>query len=63
MSKAISSAEVNIKTANVRTLSDKRAWNMFEVMVSSAEALGTVMNNLNKVRGVVKVTRVRERRH
>ena len=61
MSKAISTAEVNIKTANVRTLSDKRALNMFEVMISSAEALDTVMNNLNKVRGVVKVIRVRER--
>ncbi len=61
MSKAISSVKVNIKTANVQTLSDKRALNMFEVMVSSAEDLGRVMDNLKKVRGVVKVIRVRER--
>ena len=61
MSKAISSAEVNIKTANVRTLSDQRALNMFEIMVGSVEDLTTVMDNLNKIRGVVKVIRVRER--
>ena len=61
MSKAISSVEVNIKSANVRTLSDKRALNLFEVMVRSAEDLKQVVNNLGKVRGVVKVSRVRER--
>ncbi len=61
MSKAISSVEVNIKSANVRTLSDNRALNLFEVMVRSAEDLKRVVNNLGRVRGVVKVSRVRER--
>ena len=61
MSKAISSVDINIKTANVRTLSDRRALNLFEIMVSSAEDLNKVMQNLNKIRGVVKVIRVRER--
>ena len=61
MSKAISSVEVNIKSANVRTLSDNRALNLFEVMVGSATDLKRVVNNLGKVRGVVKVSRVRER--
>ena len=61
MSKATSSVEVNIKSANVRTLSDNRALNLFEVMVSSAQDLKRVVNNLGRVRGVVKVSRVRER--
>ncbi len=61
MSKAISSVEVNIKSANVRTLSDNRALNLFEVMVGSATDLKRVVNNLGKIRGVVKVSRVRER--
>ena len=61
MSKAISSVEVNIKSANVRTLSDNRALNLFEIMVSSAQDFKRVVNNLGKVRGVVKVSRVRER--
>ena len=60
MSKAISSVEVNIKSANVRTLSDNRALNLFEVMVGSATDLKRVVNNLGKIRGVVKVSRVRE---
>ncbi len=58
MSKAISAAGINITSADVRTLSDKRALNVFEVMVASAEDLQRVMRNLGRVRGVVKVTRV-----
>ena len=61
MSKAISSVEVNIKSANVRTLSDNRALNLFEIMVSSAQDFKRVVNNLGRIRGVVKVSRVRER--
>jgi GTP pyrophosphokinase len=58
MSKAISAAGINITSADVRTLSDKRALNVFEVMVASAEDLQRVMRNLGRVRGVVKVARV-----
>jgi guanosine-3',5'-bis(diphosphate) 3'-pyrophosphohydrolase len=58
MSKAISAASINIASADVRTLSDKRALNVFEVMVASAEDLQRVMRNLGRVRGVVKVARV-----
>ncbi len=58
MSKAISAAGINITSADVRTLSDKRALNVFEVVVASAEDLQRVMRNLGRVRGVVKVARV-----
>lgn len=58
MSKAISAENVNINSADVRTLSDKRALNVFEVMVTNADALERVMRNLGRVRGVVKVARV-----
>lgn len=59
MSKAISTAGINIANADVRTLADKRALNVFEVMVASADDLHRVMRNLGRVRGVVKVERVR----
>lgn len=58
MSKAISESGVSIANADVRTLPDKRAMNVFEVMVPSADVLDQVMRNLNRVRGVVKVTRM-----
>ena len=60
MSKAISSVGVNITGAQVRTVPDKRALNTFEVMVDSVEALNRVMRGLGKVKGVMKVSRVRE---
>ncbi|MBI3300847.1 MAG: bifunctional (p)ppGpp synthetase/guanosine-3',5'-bis(diphosphate) 3'-pyrophosphohydrolase [Deltaproteobacteria bacterium] len=58
MSKAISATGLNITSADVRTLPDKRARDIFEVMVGSAEDLERVMRNLGRVRGVVKVARV-----
>lgn len=58
MSKAISESGVNIANADVRTLSDKRAMNVFEVMVPSSDVLDQLMRSLNRVRGVVKVTRM-----
>ena len=58
MSKAISTAGLNIANANVRTLTDERALNVFEVLVSSSDDLQRVMRNLERVRGVVKVSRM-----
>jgi guanosine-3',5'-bis(diphosphate) 3'-pyrophosphohydrolase len=58
MSKAISESGVNIANADVRTLPDKRAMNVFEVMVPSSDVLDQLMRSLNRVRGVVKVTRM-----
>jgi GTP pyrophosphokinase len=59
MSKAISSAGINITRAEVRTGIDKKAVNLFEVMVDSVDALNRVMRGLGKVKGVMKVQRVR----
>jgi guanosine-3',5'-bis(diphosphate) 3'-pyrophosphohydrolase len=59
MSKAISSAGVNIARAQVHGLGDRKAQNTFEVVVSSLDELNRVMRNLGRVRGVMKVARVR----
>jgi GTP pyrophosphokinase len=58
MSKTISEAGLNISSADVRTLPDRRARDIFEVMVGNAKDLDHVMRNLSKVRGVMKVSRV-----
>ncbi|HEY2386671.1 MAG TPA: bifunctional (p)ppGpp synthetase/guanosine-3',5'-bis(diphosphate) 3'-pyrophosphohydrolase [Candidatus Binatia bacterium] len=59
MSRSIASAGVNISSAQVRTGSDKRALNTFEIMVDSVDGLNRVMRGLGKVKGVMKVSRVR----
>jgi GTP pyrophosphokinase len=59
MSRAIAAAGVNITGAQVRTVPDKRALNTFEVMVDNVDALNRVMRGLGKVKGVMKVSRVR----
>jgi GTP pyrophosphokinase len=59
MTKAISSTGVNISRAQVRSTPDRTALNTFEVMVGDIEALNRLMRNLGKVRGVLKVGRVR----
>lgn len=60
MSKAISESGVNIANADVRTLPDHRALNVFEVMVSTATALDQVIRSLSAIPGVVKADRVRK---
>ncbi|TMA54770.1 MAG: bifunctional (p)ppGpp synthetase/guanosine-3',5'-bis(diphosphate) 3'-pyrophosphohydrolase [Deltaproteobacteria bacterium] len=59
MSKAISSAGINITRAQVHGLGDRKAQNTFELMVGSLDELNRVMRNLGRVRGVMKVARVR----
>ncbi len=59
MSKAISSAGVNISRAQARSVADKKALNSFEVVVSSADQLNRVIRSIGKVRGVMKVARAR----
>jgi GTP pyrophosphokinase len=59
MSQAISSAGINISRAEVNAVGDHKAQNRFEVMVKSLDDLNSVMRNLGRVRGVMKVTRVR----
>ncbi len=59
MSKAISSAGVNISRAQVHSVPDKKAVNTFEVVVSSVDQLNRVIRSIGKVRGVIKVARAR----
>jgi GTP pyrophosphokinase len=59
MTKAIGSAGINISRAQVWPIQDKMALNTFEIMVGDIEALNRLIRNLSRVRGVVKVGRVR----
>jgi GTP pyrophosphokinase len=59
MSKAISSTGINIARAQVHAMGDHKAQNTFELMVGSMDELNLVMRNLGRVRGVMKVHRVR----
>jgi GTP pyrophosphokinase len=59
MSKAISAAGINIAGARVQNVGDHKAQNTFELVVSSLDELSRVMRNLARVRGVMKVERVR----
>ncbi|HLK10436.1 MAG TPA: bifunctional (p)ppGpp synthetase/guanosine-3',5'-bis(diphosphate) 3'-pyrophosphohydrolase [Candidatus Binatia bacterium] len=59
MSKAISAAGINIAGARVQNVGDHKAQNTFELVVSSLEELTRVMRSLERVRGVMRVERVR----
>ena len=56
-----SAARRHVGAAHIvaRTGIDKKAVNVFEVMVDSVDALNRVMRGLGKVKGVIKVARVR----
>lgn len=59
ISAAITSAEVNIARAQVRTFPDQKALNTFEVMISNSEQLRRVLQNISKVKGVYRAIRAR----
>src|SRR5579884_3318359 len=59
MFKAISAAGINIAGARVQNVGDHKAQNTFELVVSSLDELSRVMRSLARVRGVMKVERVR----
>jgi len=59
MSKVISSAGINISRAQARPMPNKMAVDSFEVMVGDIETLNRLIRNLSRVRGVLKVARVR----
>jgi GTP diphosphokinase / guanosine-3',5'-bis(diphosphate) 3'-diphosphatase len=61
ISSAITSAEANIARAQIRTFSDQRALNTFEVMINNSEHLKHVLQNISKVKGVFKAVRARGR--
>ncbi len=61
ISSAITSAEANIARAQIRTFTDQRALNTFEVMIKNSEHLKHVLQNITKVKGVFKAVRARGR--
>ena len=59
MSKAIAAANVNIRTAEVKTNgSDGRALSIFELSVSNARQLNTLMSSIAAIDGVMRVSRL-----
>jgi GTP pyrophosphokinase len=59
MSKAISATGINIAGARVHSTGDHKAQNTFELMVANVDDLTRVMRSLARVRGVMRVERVR----
>ena len=59
ISRAISQTGVNIRKAEARSIADSKALNTFEVMVADVDDLKRVMRNLTRVRGVMRVERLR----
>jgi len=59
ISRAIAQTGVNIRKAEARSIADSKALNTFEVMVADVDDLKRVMRNLTRVRGVMRVERLR----
>ncbi|HVO30577.1 MAG TPA: bifunctional (p)ppGpp synthetase/guanosine-3',5'-bis(diphosphate) 3'-pyrophosphohydrolase [bacterium] len=59
ITKSMSQLGVNISQAQIRTTSDRRAINTFEVSITDAEHLAKVMKSLETINGVVSVERIR----
>ncbi|MBI4527660.1 MAG: bifunctional (p)ppGpp synthetase/guanosine-3',5'-bis(diphosphate) 3'-pyrophosphohydrolase [Deltaproteobacteria bacterium] len=59
ISAAITSADVNIARAQVRTFPDQKALNTFEVMITNSDQLKKVLRNVSRVKGVYKAMRAK----
>ncbi len=59
ISAAITSSDVNIARAQVRTFPDQKALNTFEVMITNSDQLKRVLRNITRVKGVYKATRAK----
>jgi len=59
VSKVISSSGINIARADVRTSTDQQAVSTFSLMLKSADDLNRMLRNIGKLRGVLRVNRVR----
>jgi GTP pyrophosphokinase len=58
ISSSISLAEANISNASARTLEDQKAVSIFELEVSDLKHLRNVIRSIEKVKGVIKVSRL-----
>jgi len=59
ISGAISDADGNIVSASVQATEDGKGLNIFEVEVQNLEHLNKVVREVNKVKGVYRVERIR----
>ena len=59
MSQSISNTGANIVSAQVKANPDGRAYNFFEMNVSSSEQLNSIIRSLERIEGVIKVERQR----
>lgn len=59
MTLAITNAEANIVSAQIKSTVDKRGENIFELNVTDLSHLNRVMNSILRVKGVVKVERIK----
>ncbi|MEK6725514.1 MAG: bifunctional (p)ppGpp synthetase/guanosine-3',5'-bis(diphosphate) 3'-pyrophosphohydrolase [Deltaproteobacteria bacterium] len=59
ISSTITSSEANITSAQLKATEDKKALGIFEVEVGSVDQLQKVMSALSKLKGVLKVERLR----
>ncbi len=59
ISTAISSADANIVNATVHTRGDRKGMNLFEVDVENLDHLNRVVREVKKVKGVIRVERLR----
>ncbi|MBI3077769.1 MAG: bifunctional (p)ppGpp synthetase/guanosine-3',5'-bis(diphosphate) 3'-pyrophosphohydrolase [Deltaproteobacteria bacterium] len=59
MSASITAAQANISHAQVRTTHDQKAVCLFQVMVQDLDQLKAVMKSVERVKGVIKVERLR----
>ena len=58
MSEAFSARNINIHNAQIRTTKDKKAICIFDVSVRDTHQLAQVMQDLQKINGIIGVTRV-----
>ena len=56
---SISSAGINISSANVTTSRDQRATQIFDLWVTDVRTLNSVMQAIERIKGVISVERVR----
>ena len=57
---AITNCEANIASAQIQSTIDQRGENIFEVNVTNLAHLQKVMNSLMKIKGVIKVERIKQ---
>lgn len=59
ITEAITAAGVNITQAEIKTMEDKKAVNIFDIEIKDTDELRKVMQSLESIKGVISVERVR----